>query len=63
MRADTTRVDTSRVRSNVNSYPNSTGTAAPRLKAPPNACDSHIHIYDARFPCNSGMVNHATVAH
>ena len=51
------------MRSNVNSYPNSAGAAAPRLKAPPNACDSHIHIYDARFPCNSGMVAHATVAH
>jgi D-galactarolactone isomerase len=31
--------------------PNSSGTAAPRLKAPPNACDCHHHIYDAvRFP-------------
>ena len=31
--------------------PNSAGTAAPRLKAPPNACDCHHHIYDAvRFP-------------
>ena len=31
--------------------PNSTGTAAPRLKAPANACDCHMHIYDpARFP-------------
>src|ERR1019366_8371242 len=30
---------------------NSTGTAPPKLKAPPNACDSHHHIYDpARFP-------------
>ena len=51
------------MRSSVNNYPNSAGTAAPRLKAPPNACDSHIHIYDARFPCNSGMVPGATVAH
>ena len=47
----------------MNSYPNSAGAAAPRLKAPPNACDSHIPISDARFPCNSGMVAHATVAH
>ena len=47
----------------MNSYPNSAGATAPRLKAPPNACDSHIHIYDVRFPCNSGMVDHATVAH
>ncbi|HKS60086.1 MAG TPA: amidohydrolase family protein, partial [Xanthobacteraceae bacterium] len=31
--------------------PNSTGTDAPKLKAPPNACDCHMHIYDGeRFP-------------
>jgi predicted TIM-barrel fold metal-dependent hydrolase len=31
--------------------PNSTGTQPPALKAPPNACDCHMHIYDpARFP-------------
>lgn len=24
--------------------------APPRLKTPPNACDTHIHIYDKRFP-------------
>ncbi len=31
--------------------PNSTGTAAPKLKAPANACDCHMHIYDGeRFP-------------
>ena len=30
--------------------PNSTGTAPPKLRAPANACDCHIHIYDpARF--------------
>jgi predicted TIM-barrel fold metal-dependent hydrolase len=30
---------------------NSTGTAPPKLKAPANACDCHMHIYDpARFP-------------
>jgi D-galactarolactone isomerase len=23
---------------------------APRLKTPPNACDTHIHIYDRRYP-------------
>jgi predicted TIM-barrel fold metal-dependent hydrolase len=27
--------------------PNSSGTAAPRLKAPANACDCHMHVYDA----------------
>jgi D-galactarolactone isomerase len=31
--------------------PNSTGTASPKLKAPMNAADCHMHIYDpARFP-------------
>jgi predicted TIM-barrel fold metal-dependent hydrolase len=30
--------------------PNSSGTSLPRYKAPPGACDSHIHIYDVRFP-------------
>ena len=37
--------------------PNSAGTAPPALKAPPNACDCHHHIYDpARFPIlNPGM--------
>ncbi|MGH6691595.1 MAG: amidohydrolase family protein, partial [Gammaproteobacteria bacterium] len=31
--------------------PNSSGTARPRLRAPANACDCHMHIYDpARFP-------------
>ncbi len=29
--------------------PNSAGAAAPRLKAPADACDCHMHIYDARF--------------
>jgi predicted TIM-barrel fold metal-dependent hydrolase len=31
--------------------PNSSGSELPKLKAPPNACDCHMHIYDpARFP-------------
>ncbi len=29
--------------------PNSSGTTRPRYRAPKNACDSHIHIYDSRF--------------
>src|SRR5882724_13706802 len=30
---------------------NSTGTEQPKLAAPQNACDCHMHIYDAvRFP-------------
>lgn len=27
--------------------PNSSGTAPPKLKAPPNTCDCHMHVYDA----------------
>jgi predicted TIM-barrel fold metal-dependent hydrolase len=46
--------------------PHSTGTAAPALKAPPNACDCHMHIYDAaRFPPSrpgARMQQHAGVA-
>jgi predicted TIM-barrel fold metal-dependent hydrolase len=30
--------------------PNSSGTEAAKLKAPANACDCHMHIYDPRFP-------------
>jgi D-galactarolactone isomerase len=30
--------------------PNSAGSAAPSVKAPANACDCHMHIYDERFP-------------
>src|SRR3954469_25424816 len=31
--------------------PNSSGDDAPKLKAPANACDCHMHIYDGdRFP-------------
>jgi predicted TIM-barrel fold metal-dependent hydrolase len=31
--------------------PNSSGIAPPKLQAPPDACDCHMHIYDgARFP-------------
>ena len=29
--------------------PKSSGTSTPRFKAPPNACDCHLHIYDQRF--------------
>jgi len=32
-------------------FPNSSGAAAAALRAPPGACDCHMHIYDAaRFP-------------
>ena len=30
--------------------PYSSGTEAPKLKPPANACDCHMHIYDARYP-------------
>src|SRR6516164_9525060 len=30
--------------------PYSTGTEPPKLKAPANACDCHMHIYDAKYP-------------
>ncbi|HEY1779723.1 MAG TPA: amidohydrolase family protein [Roseiarcus sp.] len=30
--------------------PWSAGIERPKLKAPPNACDCHMHIYDSRFP-------------
>jgi predicted TIM-barrel fold metal-dependent hydrolase len=30
--------------------PYSGGTEAPKLKAPVNACDCHMHIYDAKYP-------------
>ena len=33
--------------------PNSSGTTRPRTRAPQNACDSHIHIYDPRFTMKS----------
>jgi predicted TIM-barrel fold metal-dependent hydrolase len=45
--------------------PNSSGKWAPRLTAPPGACDSHIHIYDPRFPASlpaNRLTRNATVA-
>ena len=45
--------------------PNSSGTTRPRSRAPKNACDSHIHIYDPRFPMSSPQlraVDNASVA-
>ena len=44
------------------SVPNSAGTAPPRLKAPPNAADCHIHIYDPAFPPAVTRPANATVA-
>ena len=31
-------------------YPNSSGTARPRITVPDDACDAHLHIYDPAFP-------------
>jgi D-galactarolactone isomerase len=36
--------------------PFSAGTRAPKLKAPANACDCHMHIYDSRFPVAADAV-------
>lgn len=32
--------------------PWSSGTESPKLKAPANACDCHMHIYDAKYPAD-----------
>jgi len=46
------------------SVPNSAGTAPPRLKAPANAADCHIHIYDPAFepvalrPANAAVADY-----
>jgi predicted TIM-barrel fold metal-dependent hydrolase len=32
--------------------PWSSGTELPKLKAPANACDCHMHIYDAKYPAD-----------
>lgn len=45
--------------------PNSSGSEPAKLKAPANACDCHMHVYDARFPAvrpGSRMQTNATVA-
>ena len=34
--------------------PWSSGTDLPKLKAPANSCDCHMHIYDAHFPADPG---------
>ena len=47
------------------SVPNSAGNWAPRLMAPPLACDAHIHIYDPRFVATrpgARLTRNATVA-
>jgi D-galactarolactone isomerase len=41
--------------------PNSSGTESPRLKAPANAADCHIHVYDPRFQPPVTKISNATV--
>src|SRR5450759_2784316 len=41
--------------------PNSSGTEPPSLKAPANAADCHIHIYDSRFQSSDPALPNATV--
>ena len=41
--------------------PNSTGSNPPRTRAPLNAADCHIHIYDPRFEPRVDRVSNATV--
>ena len=43
------------------SVPHSSGTAPPKLKAPAQAADCHIHIYDARFKSPTPGLPNATV--
>src|SRR5687767_7509700 len=43
--------------------PNSAGTASPRLAAPVNAADCHIHIYDPRFQPPVAHPSNATMQH
>jgi predicted TIM-barrel fold metal-dependent hydrolase len=42
--------------------PHSSGTAPPKLAAPANAADCHIHIYDSRFEPAVPKLGDATVA-
>src|SRR6516164_2380938 len=37
-------------RASAQQIPYSAGTKAPKLMAPANACDCHMHIYDAKYP-------------
>jgi D-galactarolactone isomerase len=37
-------------RAEAQQVPYSAGTEPPKLKAPANACDCHMHIYDAKYP-------------
>lgn len=39
-------------RTQAQTAPFSSGSGAPRLRAPALACDSHLHIFDTRFPAS-----------
>ena len=41
---------------------NTTGSAPPKLVAPAKTADCHIHIYDARYPAQSRIIEGSTVA-
>lgn len=43
-----------------NLFPNSSGIDSPKLIAPDNACDSHIHIMDAAFESEKPVICNAT---
>lgn len=47
--------------SSAQAVPNSSGTEPPKLKAPANAADCHIHIYDVRFQSADPPLSNATV--
>lgn len=42
--------------------PHSSGNKPPRYKAPENACDCHMHIYDKRFPASPHWKSRPTEA-
>ena len=48
--------------SSAQQVPNSSGTERPKTRAPANAADCHIHIYDARFQSAAPALPNATVA-
>ena len=45
------------------SIPYSAGTRSPRVPLPVNACDSHIHLYDASLSSDASVLAEATPAH
>src|SRR5215218_4670356 len=62
MAGTTRREDHAGVAMTTHNVPNSSGTEAPRLKAPKNAADCHIHIYDPRYAPPVARPTNAAVA-